>query len=288
QALTKGKDTLRAVGTGLADMGTIMGIYNPAEVPVWNYGSLPFVADDVWVTLRTWQELQHSMPELKSEMTGHNVHILKNYTTGPSDIISKAPIRTAEDMQGKKIRASGSFLSLLNNIGAVPVNIGFGEVYQAMDRGTVDGAVVYTYAIKAYKFHEVGNYVTEVNMGLVPTMGAGINLDLWNSMPENIRQVITEVSDEFPDRLAEALIRDMTDARDELEGGVDGRKLEFFTLDPEEREKWKQAANDFIVDWKKRATEKGLDPEKIIEQVNAVEAKYEKELAEKGYPWTRN
>src|SRR5690606_12829008 len=73
QSLTKGKDNLRAVGTGIADIGTIMGIYNPAEVLVWNYGSLPFVSDDVWVTVRTWQELQRTMPELNNEITSQNV-----------------------------------------------------------------------------------------------------------------------------------------------------------------------------------------------------------------------
>src|SRR5690606_11978779 len=114
QALTKGKDTLRAVGTGLADIGTIMGIYNPAEVPVWNYGSLPFVSDDVWVTLRTWQELQRTMPELKEEMTRNNVYMLKNYTTGPSDILTKFPVKTVDDLKGKKIRASGSYMNLLS------------------------------------------------------------------------------------------------------------------------------------------------------------------------------
>src|SRR5690606_40190477 len=112
---------------------------------------------------------------------------------------------TVDDLQGKKIRATGSYMNLLTNVGAIPVNLGYGEAYQALDRGTVDGVAGYTYAIKAYKLHEVGSNVAEVNMGLVSTWGAGINLDLWNSMPEDLRKVITEVSDEFIDRMAEAI-----------------------------------------------------------------------------------
>ena len=287
QALTKGKDTLRAVGTGLSDAGTIMGLYNPAEVPIWNYGSLPFVAGDVWVTLRTWQELQRTMPELQAEMKKNNVHILTNYTTGQSDLISKFPIRTAADLKGKKIRGSGYYITLMNNLGAVPVNIGMGDVYQALDRGTVDGATAYTYAVKAYKFHEVIGYVTEANMGMVPGFGGGINLDLWESMPENLRQIITEVSDEFIDQLSHAIIRDSETARAELEAGIDGKTVEVSTLDPAEREKWKEASIELVDEWKKLVSSKGLDPERIIEQVNATTAKYQKELEEKGYPWTR-
>lgn len=288
QALAKGKDNLRAVGTGLADVGTIMGIYNPAEVPVWSYGNVPFVAGDSWVTLRTWQELHRTMPELMDEMKNNNVRILINYTTGPSDLLTKFPLNTAEDLQGKKIRATGSYMNLLSTLGAVPVNTGFGEVYQAMDRGTVDGAAIYMFAVRSYKLYEVGSHVVEVNMGQVPGYGAGINLDLWNSMPENIRQIITEVSEEFIDHYGEALIKDIDDSRAELAAGIDGKALTITTLDPAEREKWKAAAEPLLDEWKKRVTDKGLDPEKIIEQVNAVEAKYEKELAEKGYPWTRN
>src|SRR5690606_6543612 len=154
--------------------------------------------------------------------------------------------------------------------------------------GTVDGVAGYTYAIKAYKLHEVGSNVAEVNMGLVSTWGAGINLDLWNSMPEDLRKVITEVSDEFIDRMAEAIINDIQNAREELETGIDGKSLKFTTLSPEERNKWKAASGEFVADWRKRVTDKGLDPQKIIDQVNVAEAKYTKELAEKGYPWTRN
>ncbi|MAL77758.1 MAG: hypothetical protein CMN55_01385, partial [Sneathiella sp.] len=95
------------------------------------------------------------------------------------------------------------------------------------------------------------------------------------------------VSDEFIDRLAEALIKSSATARAELEAGIDGKAVEVSTLDPAEREKWKEASIELVDEWKKLVSSKGLDPERIIEQVNATTAKYQKELEEKGYPWTR-
>ena len=38
QSLVKGKATLKAVGSGLADMGTVMGLYTPADLPIWRRG----------------------------------------------------------------------------------------------------------------------------------------------------------------------------------------------------------------------------------------------------------
>ena len=65
QSLVKGKATLKAVGTGISDMGTVVGVYNPAELPVWNYSNTPFLHSDAWVGMRTWYELRKVAPELK-------------------------------------------------------------------------------------------------------------------------------------------------------------------------------------------------------------------------------
>ncbi|MCF8466651.1 MAG: C4-dicarboxylate TRAP transporter substrate-binding protein [Sneathiella sp.] len=287
QALSKGKETLRAVATGLADTGTIMGPYNPAEMPVWNYGNIPFVAGDIWVTLRTWQDLQTTMPELVAEMKANDIHMLANFTTGPSEIVSNFEIKSSADLAGKKIRATAGFIPLLKNLGAIPVNLGHSEIYQAMDRGTVDGGATYMFAVRAYKFFEVGDYVTEVNMGQVLGYGAGMNLKQWNEMPENIQKIMTEVSNEFVEHYSEALIKDNASAREELLKGIDGKVMKINTLDEAERAKWKAASEELVVDWKKRVDAKGIDSQKVIDQYNATFAKYQKELEEKGYPWTR-
>ncbi|WP_161316118.1 C4-dicarboxylate TRAP transporter substrate-binding protein [Sneathiella litorea] len=287
QALSKGKETLRAVSTGLADAGTIMGPYNPAEMPVWNYGNIPFVAGDIWVTLRTWQDLQTTMPELSDEMKRNGIHALANFTTGPSEIVSNFEIKSSADLDGKKIRATAGFIPLLKNLGAIPVNLGHSEIYQAMDRGTVDAGATYMFATRSYKFYEVADYVTEVNMGQVVGYGAGINLKLWNEMPDNIKKIMTEVSEEFVEHYSKALIEDNASARAELLKGIDGKVMKITTLDEEERAKWRAAAEELVVEWKERTDAKGIDSQSVIDQYNATFAKYQKELEEKGYPWNR-
>src|SRR5699024_7900571 len=56
-------------------------------------------------------------------------------------INKKRPLETPEDYKGLKIRTVGDIWStMLKSFGASPVNMGAGDVYMAMQTGTIDGA----------------------------------------------------------------------------------------------------------------------------------------------------
>ena len=156
QSLVKGKATMKAVGSRIADMGTVLGIYHPAEFPVWNYANTPFLHSDAWVGMRTWFELRQTVPEIKAETDKHKITILFNNTTGPVQLLmAKKAVTTVAGLKGLKIRTSGGWTHLFKELGAVPVKIGFGELYAALDRGTLDGTINITPFVKSYKQYEV-------------------------------------------------------------------------------------------------------------------------------------
>lgn len=51
---------------------------------------------------------------------------------------SKKPVSTLEDLQGLKIRTAGAWLEISKELGASPVTMAGGEVYTALERGTID------------------------------------------------------------------------------------------------------------------------------------------------------
>ena len=51
---------------------------------------------------------------------------------------SRKPIRTLEDLKGLKLRTSGAWAEIANNLGASTVILPGGEVYPALERGVVD------------------------------------------------------------------------------------------------------------------------------------------------------
>ncbi len=287
QSLVKGKATLKAVGSGLVDTGTILGIYTPADLPIWNLANAPFGGRDPWVGMMTWQELRREVPELRAETDKKNVVILSNFTTGSVNILSKEPILKLEDIKGLKFRATGGWGSLLKNLGATPIRIGFGELYQALDKGTVDATINYIQAVKAYKHYEVANHVTEIEMGQVLGFGIGINKKMWEGMPADMRATIQKISDEYINQYARLLKEDVDNARKEMSAGIDGKKVTFHVLDEEERNRWRERSTYFVKDWVEKMKKKGVDADRIVEVMNKTRAKYEAELKEKGYPWTR-
>jgi TRAP-type C4-dicarboxylate transport system substrate-binding protein len=286
ESLFKAPDTLKAVGAGLAEAGTVLGIYSPVDLPVWNLANAPFGESDPWVGMRTWHEMRQTVPELRREAAEQNVLILMNFTSGPVDILSKTPILSEADLKRKRISTAGGWTPLLKSLGAVTITVGFGDVYEAFARGTIDAAGDYIPFVKSYKHYELAGHVTEVRMGQVLGYGAGINLAVWNGMPEDIRAAITEVSDTFMDRYARAYLEDVEKTKQELMAGIGGKQVQFHPLPAEERARW-AAKSTFVDDWVKRMGAQGVDARRIVDTLARIRAKYEAELASKGYPWAR-
>ena len=63
-----------------------MGLYTPADLPIWNYSNTPFLIGDAG-GMRTWHEMRQKLPELRNETQKKNVMILFNNTTGPVQIL---------------------------------------------------------------------------------------------------------------------------------------------------------------------------------------------------------
>jgi TRAP-type C4-dicarboxylate transport system substrate-binding protein len=287
QSLVKGKATMKAVGSGLADVGTIIGVYTPAELPAWNYANTPFLHADAWIGMRTWHELRQQSPVLQKETNRQKVTIIFNNTTGPVQLLmAKTPVTSVADMKGKKIRATGGWTHLFKSLGAVPVKIGFGELYAALDRGTIDGTVNYTPFVKSYKHYEVAHHLTEASMGQLLGYGGGINTKLFNSMPNNLQDILVNTSVEYMDVYAKMYMDAADEAKTSMAAGIDGKKVTFYTLSDEERAKWAAAAASFKVSWKDKMSKRGVDANAFLAKFEKIHAKYKKIVAEKGYPWS--
>jgi C4-dicarboxylate-binding protein DctP len=76
-------------------------------------------------------------------------------------------------------------------IGGSPQKMAFGEVYQALQTGTVDAQENTWSNIYSSKFYEVQPYITESNHGYIGYYVA-VNARFWRSLPDDLRTGLEE------------------------------------------------------------------------------------------------
>lgn len=114
---------------------------------------------------------------------------------------SKKIIKEPADFKGLKLRGYGEIPSeTIKALGAAPVTMGSGEVYMAMQRGTIDGQTSGTTAMYERKIYEVGKYLTVTNHAF-PEFVVAVNLKFWNSLSDEQRKLIQSVADEVRDAI---------------------------------------------------------------------------------------
>ncbi len=288
ESLVKGRDVLKAVGAGFADMGTVAAVNTPAEQILWTFGGQPLNETDTWVAMRAWHELREVNVAFAAEAKRYNLKVLFHNGTGPAEVLCRDElVKTAGDIKGKKIRATVGFIPFFDAMGANVVNTMGSETYAALDRGIIDCTVGYSALIRSYKHYEVADYLLLANLGQNATYGGVINLDYWNTLPADIKNIITQTSSEYVDLYARNTMLETDDAIKTLQAGIDGKKLTVTPLDPAERRRWSAYVGHYIADWQKKTRLPKSVTDQFISDLERLLEKYRRERDDIGYPWER-
>ena len=133
--------------------------------------SMPYLFDseDVYKTVMEDSDYMEQVYESTDEA---GFRVVTWYTAGTRNFYAKTPIRTPEDLKGKKIRVqqSPASVSMVNSFGAAAAPMGFGEVYTAIQQGVIDGAENNELALTNNKHGEVAKYYSYNKHQMVPDM----------------------------------------------------------------------------------------------------------------------
>jgi TRAP-type mannitol/chloroaromatic compound transport system substrate-binding protein len=101
-------------------------------------------------------------------------------------------IKTAADLQGLKMRIGGIAGQVLAKLGVVPQQIAGGEIYQALERGTIDAAEwVGPYDDEKLGFAKVAPYYYYPGFWEGgPTTHAFFNLEKFNALPKHYQAAV--------------------------------------------------------------------------------------------------
>ncbi len=156
-SLYPGPELIPAVLDGRAEIAPVLASYLTDVLLEMGPLELPFMTS----SMEEHKKAAFQMRGFYGEMLAKKGLKLIAMSTWPSQqIFSSAPIRTVADWKGKKIRVYGADSANLTRIlGGAPVNIAFGEVYSALEKKTVDGAMTSATNAEPMKFFEVAKYV---------------------------------------------------------------------------------------------------------------------------------
>jgi C4-dicarboxylate-binding protein DctP len=158
---------------------------------------LPFLFPD----LPSVERFQHSPrgQGLLHALDDHGMLGLAFWHNGMKHFTGPRPLVHPSDAVGLKFRIMESDIlqAQIEAVGGSPQKMPFGEVYQALQAGTVDAQENTWSNIYSSKFYEVQPYVTETNHGYVGYLVA-VNKAFWESLPSDLRAgleaTLTEVT----------------------------------------------------------------------------------------------
>jgi TRAP-type C4-dicarboxylate transport system substrate-binding protein len=253
--------------TGIMDIGYGLHGYNPGMWDVSAVMHLPLQAGAPAEKLSTiFQSLYEKYPEMQEEYA--QFEPLYIFTADPYHIITAdKPVRSLEDLKGMKLRSpSNEGNEIIKSWGATPVNMPSPEIYDALQKGVIDGALLPYSAIADFNLYDAMGYVTEGNFN---TAGFYVmaNKESWSKISPEDQQAIKELAGQRMSQMAgKAFDQRAAEAKQKsIEAGI-----EIIELDEAELNKFKEASQGVTEAWMKKMEERGVNGAAMVEDIQSM------------------
>ena len=260
-ALGKAPEQYDLAEKGIADFSYHLADYSPGRFPLTSVFSLPFmVPSGKKVSEAMWKTFMKE-PKFREEYNKVKVLALFGHPGGHFHTVKK-PIRKMTDFKGIKMRtANPSISEALKLWGAIPVAMPITETYQALERNVIDGTVLVWEGMCAFKLNEVTKYATVADLYTMPMMIV-MNLDKWNSLPDDVKKLIDSTTGLKMSSEAGAAFDKMEKPTREI---CLKKGIEEITFDSAEMIKLKESTLPLRQQWVKEMEAKGYPAQQILD-----------------------
>jgi TRAP-type C4-dicarboxylate transport system substrate-binding protein len=151
---------------------------------------LPFMTENVEQHRKAVNELRPFFTEMLAKK---GLRLMAIEAWPSQQIFAHQPMRTVADWKGKKIRVYGAdSANTARFLGAAPVNIAFGEVYSALEKKVVDGAITSATNAEPMKFFEVSKFINYWYLAGAGSEWLVVNQKAWDALPRDLQQVVLD------------------------------------------------------------------------------------------------
>ncbi|MCC5860238.1 MAG: C4-dicarboxylate TRAP transporter substrate-binding protein [Ectothiorhodospiraceae bacterium] len=196
------------VRDGIADVGNVLTPYFPSQFPNTNMAvelsMLLALSDQAQGRLgmaysgAISEYLMLACPDCQEEFAAQRQVILPLGATPEYQLMCTQPIRTAEELRGKRLRVAGAQWSRwAEHFGASTVSMSANEILEALGQGVVDCTVQSSPELGNFRLKEVVTDIT-VNIpgGVFAGGSASFNLGVWRGLDaEQRRHILRAAAD---------------------------------------------------------------------------------------------
>jgi len=196
ESLVGAAETSQALADGIADMSFILPVYEPAKFPISNWAAslatvgTPTAPAGLIATAGAQAEWASELDELQAEYEDAGLKLLLNPQTLPSyNLLCTSPVTTLAEAEGKRVRVGGSaWAEDAKALGMVPVQLTGGEMYEALQRGTIDCVMVHPEAMVSASLWDVAKHYTSVPLTGWNAYFVAVGGDFWESLSEEDKE----------------------------------------------------------------------------------------------------
>ncbi|QBR41973.1 twin-arginine translocation signal domain-containing protein [Kerstersia gyiorum] len=192
-----GSEMLRVLKSGVIDMAEVLPGYVASDFPMIEACDLPGISTSFDQSRHMYDVWTSNVVARHESVLGGKV--ISSFCWSTMFMYTKFPLDALTDFKGRKIRvfapAQARFLTAL---GAEPVSMTTADMYPALQRGIIDGAITGTEHVKASSLWEVTRYMTNIN---IPPMGSYIVLGArsWARLPADLQQIFIDIGPALTD-----------------------------------------------------------------------------------------
>lgn len=261
--VVKARGELEGIESGLGDVGIVVTAFHADKAPLYEISyKTPFTTQNLDLVARTVKRLQDQFPEFQAgwkrfnQMNLHPTGTVENYV-----IISAKPIKTLEDIKGRKIGAAGPNLPWVLALGAAGVQTNVGGAYNSLSTGIFDNMLAWKQAMGAFKLCEPAPYMIDPQLGAVQTGGLNVNLDFFGGLPAEVRAAFVSAAETWH---ADNVKRVTKGAAKGLGRCKKQFNAKTSMMSAEDRAKWAKMMPNFAKKWAADLDKKKLPGTKVL------------------------
>lgn len=185
----QGSDVFRLLGDGVFDVGISVGDHTASDAPELEALDVPLIANTVEDARRMVEAGRDMVADIMAQRFDARLLAIAPYP--PQVVFCRGTVASLDDLRGKKVRGSGRMTTqFLNALGAEGINVSFGEVPGALERGVVDCAVTGVGTGYSAGWYEMTDSLLLFPLGGWDPVITAVNMDAWNRLSADNQSLI--------------------------------------------------------------------------------------------------